>query len=164
MSWRTAKGERWNDIKGDEAKRRMSSLIDSGRAHGILAFVGEEPMGWCSFDKRKDLLKLDRAPSLKCDDADQVWSIPCFFVKKEFQGQGVARILLAAALEALERHGARIVEGYPVKPPAVGKRLPSAFAWTGTPSLFAAEAFEIASNPDGGKQRVRKYLGEQVSR
>lgn len=158
MSWRTAKGERWDDIKGDEAKRRMRFLIESGKAHGILAFAGDEPIGWCSFDRRTDFEKLDRAPSLKCDDADQVWSIPCFFVKKEFQGQGVARILLASAMEALERHGATIVEGYPVKPSKDGRRLPAAFAWTGTQSLFAGEEFKVVGNPDGGKQRARKQL------
>jgi len=159
MSWRTAKGERWEDIKGDEAKRRMRFLVEGGKAHGILAFVEEEPVGWCAFDHRTDFAKLDRAPSFRCDDADQVWSIPCFFVKKGFQGQGVARVLLAAALEALKGHGVTVVEGYPVKPPKDGTPLPAAFAWTGTRSLFAGAGFEVVGNPDGGKQRVRIELG-----
>lgn len=161
MSWRTAKGEQWEAIKGDEAKRRMRFLIESGQAHGMLAFVGDEPVGWCSFGRRTDYAKLDRAPSFKCDDADQVWSIPCFFVKKEHQGRGVGRVLLAAALKALEGHGATLVEGYPVKPPSNGKPLPAAFAWTGTRSLFAGAGFKVVGNPDGGKQRVRKHLSER---
>ena len=136
----------------------MRFLVESGQAHGILAFAGDEPVGWCAFDRRTDFAKLDRAPSLKCDDADQVWSIPCFFVRKEFQGQGVGGKLLAAALEALRRHGAAIAEGYPVKPTGDGKKLPAAFAWTGTRSLFAKAGFEVAGNPDGGRQRVRKHL------
>lgn len=79
-------------------------------------------------------------------------------MKKGFQGQGIGKRLLAAALEALARHGATVVEGYPVKPPRDGKPLPAAFAWTGTRSLFAGAGFEVVGNHDGGKQRVRKLL------
>ncbi len=158
MSWRTAKGERWEDIKGDEARRRMQTLVESGAAHGILAFDGDEPAGWCAFGPRRSFAKLDRAPSLACDDADQIWSIPCFFVPRKFQGQGVAKALLRHATEAIARRGGRIAEGYPVKPSQDGKPLPAAFAWTGTRSLFESGGFEIVGNPDGGKQRVRRRV------
>jgi len=155
MSWRTAKGERWDDIKGEEARRRMAFMVAQGTAMGILAFDGDRPVGWCAFGPRRGYAKLDRAPSFACDDADQVWSIPCFFVARAHQGKGIGRKLLAHAVAAIKAHGGHIAEGYPVKPPGDGKPLPAAFSWTGTRSLFASAGFEVVGNHDGGKQRVR---------
>ena len=76
MSWRREKGDDWEANKGAENKKRLKSLVLSGKAHGVLAYYGKEPIGWCSFDRRLDYFKLDRSPSLKCDDAERIWSIP----------------------------------------------------------------------------------------
>lgn len=158
MSCRVPNGEKWKDLQGEKAKQRIHVLITSGKAHGILAFADNEPIGWCSFDRRLDFPKLQRARSLACDDADRVWSIPCFFVRKDYRGKGVAAILLAAALKALKKHGAAIIEGYPIKSPRDGSLLPSAFAWTGTGSLFSSAGFTVVGNPNGSKQRVRRKV------
>jgi GNAT superfamily N-acetyltransferase len=157
MYWRTAKGERWDDLKGERAKRRLKALVTSGKAQGILAFDGREPVGWASVGPRQDYAKLDRAPSFACDDAEGVWSVPCFFVRSGHRGAGVATALLAAAEALAKHHRARVLEGYPVRPKE-GPRYPAAFAWTGTRSLFDRAGFSVVGNEDGGKQRVRKEL------
>jgi GNAT superfamily N-acetyltransferase len=159
MSWRTEKGEKWENIKGIGARDRFKKLVFSGKAHGVLAYAEGGPVGWCSFDRRKDYAKLDRAPSLKCSDAQNVWSIPCFFVKSGFRGQGVAGKLLEHAEKAMKKLNVEIIEGYPVKPSDAYKNaIPAAFAWTGTQPLFLKAGFEIVGNKGGGKQRVRKLL------
>jgi GNAT superfamily N-acetyltransferase len=158
MTWRLEKGEKWDAVKGKVAKQRFKKLVTTGKAHGILAFSDGQPVGWCSFDKRTDYAKLDRAPSLKCPDADQVWSIPCFFVKSGFRKKGVASALLNHALKALAKKHAKVAEGYPVKPYKYGKSIPGAFAWTGTQPMFEKAGFQAVGKKDGGKQRVRKYL------
>ena len=156
MMWRQEKGEKWDDVKGPLAKKRQKELVTSGKADGVIAFVDGEPVGWCSFGKRLDYPKLDRAPSLKCDDAEKVWSVPCFFIKSGFRGQGVATALLAHAIRSMKKKKANIIEGYPVKPSKTYKNaIPAAFAWTGTQPLFLKAGFEIVGNRDGGKQRVR---------
>ena len=158
MSWRREKADDWKNIQGAETKRRLKKLVTSGKAHGILAYHDDEPVGWCSFDKRTDYARLDRSPSLKCDDADQVWSIPCFFIKKDYRKKGVGTALLQHAIKALKKHGAKIAEGYPVNPYGYGKNIPAAFAWTGTQSLFKRAGFKVVGNKGGGKERVRLYL------
>jgi len=157
MYWRTQKGERWEDLKGERAKRRLKRLVANGEALGVLAFDGGEPVGWASLGPRRDYAKLDRAPSFACQDAGEVWSIPCFFVRSGQRGRGVSRALLAAAEQLAQKSGARTLEGYPVRPKGDG-RYPAAFAWTGTRPLFDSAGFALVGNADGGKQRVRKEL------
>jgi GNAT superfamily N-acetyltransferase len=164
MSWRTGNGEKWADVKGALAKERMRELVSRGEAKGILAFSGKEPVGWCTFGKRLDFPKLARARSLACEDADRVWSLPCFFVRRGHRGQGIATALLSHALAALEKEGATLAESYPSKPYPEGQRTPDAFAWTGTRSLFEKAGFAIAGNEDGSKQRMRKELSKAPSR
>lgn len=158
MFWRLEEGERFDDVKGPEAKRRMKKLVLEGKAQGLLAFAGEEPVGWLAIGPRREFKKLDRAPSLRIEDADQVWSLPCFFVHKEFRGRGVANALLNAALAELKRKKAKVAEGYPVKPPRPGEKIPAAFAYTGTVPLFEKHGFEVAAERPKGKQRVRRVL------
>jgi GNAT superfamily N-acetyltransferase len=158
MFWRLGKGERFEDLKGAKAKRRFKTLVMGGEAQGLLAFADGRPVGWLAMGPRRAFAKLDRAPSLACDDADQVHSLPCFFIKPGARGQGVATALLNAAVLALKKEGARIVEGYPVKPAKPGEKIPAAFAYTGTLPLFEKAGFTVVKGKPTGKQRTRKVL------
>ena len=158
MWWRLEKGEKWGDLRGARAKRRFKRLVLVGKAHGALAYLGKEPVGWVSFERRTDLPRLDRAPSLRCEDASEVWSIPCFFVRRDHQGKGVATALLQAARALLKRRGARLAEGYPVKLSPGGGLMPPLFAYTGTLPMFERAGFAVATARPRGKQRVRKRL------
>jgi GNAT superfamily N-acetyltransferase len=155
MYWRLDKGERWDDLKGAPAKQRMKALVGAGKARGAIAFVGKEPVGWIAYGPRQDFPRLQRARTLACEDSGDVWALPCFFIKAGWRDQGVAGALLAHALKALRRRGAKVAEGYPVnlKP---GQRLPNAFAWTGTRSLFRDAGFELAGPATTSKLRMRR--------
>jgi GNAT superfamily N-acetyltransferase len=155
MYWRLEKGERWEDLKGGPAKRRMRQFVTAGKAQGAIAFAGKEPVGWIAYGRRHDFPRLDRARTLACQDTGDVWALPCFYIKAGWRDQGVATALLRHALRSLRRQGAKIAEGYPVnlKP---GLRLPNAFAWTGTRSLFADAGFELAGPDDTSKVRMRR--------
>jgi hypothetical protein len=76
-----------------------------------------------------DLPRLNRAPSLRVDDAERVWSLPCFFIKagwrREAEGEG---------------------------------SMPASWAWTGAPAMFEAAGFAHADEHTRGKQRYRKRL------
>jgi GNAT superfamily N-acetyltransferase len=156
MYWRTAKGESWDANKGATNKRRFKKLIAEGRAHGVLAFVDDEPVGWLAYDRRADFVRLERARTLACDDVEKVWSLPCFFVKAGMRGKGIATALLKHALKSLRAEGAEVAEAYPVNPRKPGEKIPAAFAYTGTTSLFAREGFRVVGNKGGGRQRMRR--------
>ena len=157
MWWRQPKGEKWNDVKGATNKRRFKKLVMSGQAHGALAYHEGEPVGWIAFEKRSDLPRLDRSPSLKCDDAEKVWSIPCFYIHRDWRQHGIASQLLHHALKVLQRRGARIVEGYPVNR-RHGKQIPAAFAYTGIVPMFVNAGFSPTNKRKSWRQRMRKIL------
>ncbi|RKG98333.1 GNAT family N-acetyltransferase [Corallococcus sp. CA053C] len=158
MFWRIPEGERYDDVRGPEAKRRFKALVESGEAKGVLAFVDGVPVGWATYGPRRAFPRLDRAPSFKCDDSDAVASVPCFFIHRDWRGQGVATVLLAAVEVALRREGHRTLEAYPVKPPAGGGRISNGSAYTGTLPFFLKRGYALAAERPAGKQRVRKAL------
>lgn len=157
QSWRVAKGESWDELKGPQAKERLRTGVKTNTTLGILAFAGDQPIGWCNFGPRLTFPRLERARTLQCADADQVWSITCFFVARGCREQGVATALLDHALRAMKKRKVQVVEGYPSKPDKEGRYVPT-FAWTGTQALFQKAGFEVVGNPEGSKQRVRKRL------
>jgi GNAT superfamily N-acetyltransferase len=153
MWWRIPAGERFQQLHGEEARRRQRKLVADGRSLGLLAFADGEPVGWCAYGPRVDFVALQRSRTLACDDAERVWSLPCFFVKAGWRGRGVARALLRAALRTLRARGVSLVEAYPVRPPAA-----NAAAFTGTVPLFESEGFEVVEPRPRGRQRVRRRL------
>lgn len=157
QAWRIENGERWDDVKGAVAKRRLRKGILSGAVHGILAFDGDVPVGWCTFGPRDSFPRLNRARTLKCDDSADVWSVPCFFVARSHRGKGVAKAMLVHALRAMKKRGVGLAEGYPSKPNKDGQYI-AAFSWTGTESLFEKAGFVVVGAPAGSKRRVRKEL------
>jgi GNAT superfamily N-acetyltransferase len=139
------------------AKERLHRGVESGTAFGVLAFDGKTPIGWCTYGARDSFPRLNRARSLRCDDSSLVWSVPCFFVLRDYRRQGVAKALLDHALGAMTERGVEIVEGYPAAPSKDGSYI-AAFSWTGTMGLFEKAGFVLAGNAEGSKRRMRKTL------
>lgn len=151
MWWRLRDGEKFKEVQGAEARRRQKTLVLRGESRGLLAFSGGEPVGWCAYGRRTEFTVLARSRTLACDDEEEVWSLPCFFIKSGWRGRGVARALLRAALDRLRSRGARIAEAYPVRPPATNST-----AFTGTVPWLEAEGFRVLTDRPRGRQRARR--------
>jgi GNAT superfamily N-acetyltransferase len=137
MAWRVTRAE-WEKGKGAPNKRAFKRLVRTGRVPGLLAYLDGEPIGWCAVEPRESYPTLERSRILKPVDGQAVWSVVCFFVAKPHRRTGVSVALLAAATDYARRHGARIVEGYPVDPAGA---LPDAFVWTGLAGAFRRAGF-----------------------
>ena len=118
----------------------MKAIVDYGRVPGILAYHEGRAVGWCSVAPRGEFPRLERYRLLKPVDGQQVWSVVCFFVTKEYRRRGVAKRLLKAAVEYVRAQGGRIVEGYAVEPKE-GK-IPDLFAYHGPASLYKSAGFK----------------------
>jgi GNAT superfamily N-acetyltransferase len=154
MWWRLKRSE-FERQKGEENRKAMKGIVDSGEVPGILAYANNQAVAWCAVAPREAYPLLERSRTLKRVDDKPVWSIVCFFTAKPFRGKGIASRLLRAAIEYVDKHGGKIVEGYPVEPK--DGRMPDAFAYTGLASTFRKTGFvEVARRSE--KRPIMRYI------
>jgi GNAT superfamily N-acetyltransferase len=115
-----------------------------GRAPGLVAYAGDEAVGWISIGPRDDYERLAHSTVLAPVDDTPVWSIVCFVVGRQARGRGIARALLDAGVAFAREHGARMLEAYPTDVPK-GKRIPSAEVYRGTLTMFERAGFKIVA-------------------
>jgi GNAT superfamily N-acetyltransferase len=138
MWWRLPRSE-FKKNQGEGNKASFKKIVDSGEIPGILAYMKDQPIGWCSLAPRETFPKLKRSRILKRVDDKPVWSVVCFFVSKAFRRKGISVELLKTAVGFASKHGAKIIEGYPVEPKK--NRTPDPFAFTGLASAFRKIGF-----------------------
>jgi len=138
MWWRLSRSQ-FNKQKGEVNKKGLKKIVDAGEVPGLLAYSEGEPIGWCSVAPREAFSTLERSRILKRVDEKPVWSVVCFFVSKPFRRKDVTIKLLKAAVEYAKKHGAKIVEGYPIEPKK--GEMPDVFANTGLASAFRQAGF-----------------------
>ena len=154
MFWRLKAGEPYASLKGPALKRRFKARVARGEIQGALAFADGEPVGWVTYGPRTAFPRLERVASFACQDAQKVWSVPCFFIKAGFRKQGLASSLLRHALRRIRESGAPAAEGYPVKAKP-GGRLAASFLYTGTVPMFERAGFVLAAPSPRAKVRMR---------
>lgn len=152
MTWRQSRAE-FNENKGAGNKAAFRSLVESGREPGILLYDGSEAVGWCSIAPRQEFVALERSRVWAPVDQQPVWSVTCFFVRKDHRKQGLSVALLNAAVEFAKRKGARIIEGYPQQ--LKNGPLPAAFVWTGLYETFKRCGFKVAARRSDAKPIMR---------
>lgn len=114
MVWR-AVGSEARKTDGRSRKSALKRRVDAGVPVGILAYLDEEPVAWCSIAPRETYRSLGGAAE-PGDVPGSVWSLVCFYVSRPLRGAGITRRLIDAAVAAAARLGARAVEAYPVDP------------------------------------------------
>lgn len=147
MRWRL----RSKEFAADDAAGRRSKLeklVDEKVPIGVLAYYEDRVVGWCSIAPRETYTALEKSRVLPRLDEQPVWSVVCFFVDRDFRGQGLASQLLTAAVDYARSQRATIVEGYPVEP---GK----SYQFMGAPAVFEKVGFEEAGTGKNGRKIVR---------
>jgi GNAT superfamily N-acetyltransferase len=150
MFWRMKRSE-FMKMTGEEKKAAMVDLVNSGVVPGVMLYEKDQPIGWCSIDRRETLYPLERSTTLKRIDDQPVWSIVCFFVKRGYQKQGLMKILVRGAVDHARDHGARIVEAYPTDLQMVtmaGKHLTGYHGYMGIASTFRKSGFLEVDRPN----------------
>jgi GNAT superfamily N-acetyltransferase len=142
MFWRLSSGEM--AANGSAGNREaLQALASAGREPGLVAYRRGEPVGWVSVAPREEFGRLQRSPHLKSVDDEKVWSVVCFFVRRDQRGTGVASAMLRGAIDHAAASGARAIEAYPRE---LGDgRTADTNAYLGTVSMFTGLGFrEVA--------------------
>jgi GNAT superfamily N-acetyltransferase len=149
--------ESWASVGAEELAFRLRTQTDCGRAEpgtttGHVAYLGDEPVGWCAVEPRTAyprLLLKTRVPwagraEEKTDDS--VWAVTCFVTRAGFRRRGISRALARAAVDFARERGARALEGYAMLTQA-GHEITWGELHVGSRSIFAAAGFAEVSRP-----------------
>jgi GNAT superfamily N-acetyltransferase len=165
--YKLAPGEAFKHHAASERAERLRAQAGCGRpgpTSGLVAFRGEEPVGWCAVEPRvayPGLLRVYRVPwaGRSEDKADAgVWAATCFFVRAGFRRQGVSYALARAAVGFARERGARALEGYPMLT-APGQDIAWGELNVGTRSIFEAAGFREVSHPVPRRVVMRVEFG-----
>jgi len=138
MFWRYSSTE-WSRSTNDANRGALHARAAEVPAPGLVAFRGDQAVGWVGLGPRTGFERLNRSRTLPSIDDRPVWAIVCFLVRRQARGAGLSGLLLQAAVDYARAHGAAGVEGYPVEPPPAP--LPAALAYVGTTTTFERAGF-----------------------
>jgi len=130
--------------------REQAGCDDPGSGtSGLVARLGDEPVGWCAVEPRPafgGLVRTARVPWVDRDEdpADaSVWAVTCLLTRAGHRRRGVSRALARAAVEHARTAGARALEAYPMTTTAaVTEEL-----HVGTVATFAAAGLREVGRP-----------------
>ena len=154
-------GEAFSKFPAEERADRLREQANAGdpeadTTSGLVAYLGDEPVGWCAVEPRPayfGLLRVYKVPweGRNEDRLDEsVWAVTCVLVRAGFRRHGIAHALAQAAVDHARRRGARALEAYPMRTEA------GEITWdeihVGAQSIFAAAGMVEVSRP--GKRRL----------
>ena len=110
MAWRMTSDELKQNNSASR-KKFIKKRVRSNTPIGLLAYINNEPVAWCSIAPRETYQRLGGD-----EDLDRVWSLVCFFIKRQYRQQGLVSFLIGAAKKYARKNGAKYLEAYPVEP------------------------------------------------
>lgn len=149
----------------DELRERMREQSGQRPSPGVLAYLGDEPVGWCAVAPRAEYPLLTNSRIANAADSDAVaapargiWAVTCFVVRVGFRKRGVAGALVRAATDFAIDNGARRIDAFPVDP-AARASVSASELYHGTVSLFASAGFEVVARPTRTRAVMRLETG-----
>lgn len=141
LSYRVRSAENRATV-GPARGERVRDLLETTGPPGVLAYDGDEVVGWAAVHPRADTSFATNRRIPHVDDLD-VWSVWCLRVRPGHRGLGLAHALLAGAVDFARAGGAPAIEGYPVD--SGDERVDVTMGYAGTRRLFDSAGFELAS-------------------
>ena len=144
---------------GGGNRRRFETMASGNSPMGVIAFLGDAPVGWGACGPRSRYLDADpvRHPLLggrsRAED-DSVWLLPCLIVDAGHRAQGVSHALVQAAGSLARRQGAVAIEGWPLS----SSQAQRADAFVGREQLFAELGFHCVERPIPARAIMRLDL------
>ncbi|MBN8231845.1 GNAT family N-acetyltransferase [Corallococcus macrosporus] len=151
MAWRTH-GTEARDFSSADRKAAMRSRVKDGVPVGILGYLDGEPVAWCSIAPRPTYRNNLGGPTVDGEKPERVWSLACFFVPRALRGQGMTPRLITAAVAHARKHGATVVEAYPVDAESPSYR------FMGFVPVFTSAGFEEVGRAGSRRHVMRLSL------
>jgi GNAT superfamily N-acetyltransferase len=141
---------------GNEASFR-ELLAASEHPMGLIGYEGGEPVGWCAVGPRSRYARAIKTPTYtgrNPDEDDDVWLIPCLFVRKEARSSGLTDQLVEAAIGLARERGAIAVEAFPLS----GTERRRVDTQVGFETVFSRRGFVPIGRPSSSRVMMRLEL------
>lgn len=132
-----------NELRGPARGEYVAGLCRGEPAPGVLAYDGEEPVGWAAVAPRSDT-SFARSRKIPHVDDLPVWSLWCIRVRPGHRKKGISHALITGAVEFARSHGAPAVEAYPLD--NGGDRVDLTMAYPGLRRNFERAGFTHAAD------------------
>ena len=158
MTWRMSSSE-FRSCSSQERQKTLKQKVKDRIPIGIIAYIDNTPIGWCSIAPRKTYGRLERSRSLPRIDEKNTWSVTCFFITPTHQQQNLTFELLKEAINYACSQGAEIVEGYPVEPKKNDGKLnfKVSYRFMGYVSTFRQAGFKDIT-PEDNNRKIMRYI------
>ena len=147
MAWR--KLEDRTSADNEARKRALHARVLNGTQIGLLGYLDGEPVAWCSVAPRETFLKLSDQQN---DGETGVWSVVCFFVRRDHRNTGLAGRMLDEAVKLAKKRGAKVLEAYPVDPDSPSYR------FMGFVPMFLGRGFTSSGRTGSRRHVMRRDL------
>ena len=144
--------EEWGKATTEQNRNATKKMIKEKKMKGFLAFIDNEPSGWCNINAKDAYKKTPVDTEPEDTPEGKMASIVCFLIAPLHRKKGIARKLLKNAIKTLKEEGFNWIEAYPRK-----GDLSDAHSYHGPVSLFASEGFSIVKE-DEHFLLMRKHL------
>jgi GNAT superfamily N-acetyltransferase len=146
----------FQENKPDGNKKLIKKLANNDMPLGLIAFMNKKPFGWIALAPREDYIRIESSRVFKRIDDKPVWSITCFFIKKEYRRMGLSHQLIKGAVDFAKKKKIKILEAYPAIP--YNEKVPHPFLWVGVLSSFIKNGFKIVKQSSKSRAMVRLEL------
>jgi len=144
-------------VKPEENRAALVERLAQTELCGVVALRDGQVCGWLKVTRAAHLARLyeqrvyRRLPCFNTEAGarDDVYTVACLYVAEAERGRGVARLLIAAAVEAAARAGASALEAFPRALPDAGsdaERLRPDEVWMGPENVFLDAGFKPVSD------------------
>jgi GNAT superfamily N-acetyltransferase len=163
--WFMSTGKQRQEGWGTANRERFEAFASRAKPPaGLLAYKDGVPVGWCATGPRSRYPAAigPRAQMLKARDPaedDDVWLVPCFFVRVGYRRAGVTDALLKAAVALAEASGATAIEGFPL---AEGAQATDGYL--GKERQFERCGFTCIARPSPRRAVMRRELSQRAAR
>jgi GNAT superfamily N-acetyltransferase len=131
-----------NELRGPARGEYAEGLVRADPPPGVLAYDGDEPVGWAAVAPRADTTFARNRKIPHVDDLP-VWSLWCIRVRPGHRGRGISHALIEGAVAFARDRGAPVVEAYPLD--NRGERVDLTMAYAGIRKNFEAAGFTVAA-------------------
>lgn len=142
---------------GEHNRRALRRLVGGATAPGVIAYQRGQPVGWCAVAPRDQYPRILRSRPLAPVDDRPAWAVTCFYIAPALRSAGVSRPLLEGAVKLARRHGARLIEGYPIDP--VTRQITNSEAYHGLESTFRSCGFREVERRSPNRPIMRLEIG-----